>query len=247
MDNIAYVALSRQQTLRREMDVVATNIANADTNGFKVESLLMETAPVAPAANMDAPNPVNFVRDAGVIRDLSQGVMEQTARPLDLAIEGDAYFMVDTGTRQYAYTRDGSFTMDGDGRLTTSSGHPVLDDQFNPIQLNAAGGTPTIAEDGTIFQGGAQVARIGVFRFPVTRQLQHMGGNLLRPPPNEPPQIAEEARVRQGRLEASNVEPITEITRMMEVQRAYERVTRIVDSTEDLSRRAVERLGAVRG
>jgi len=247
MDNIAYVALSRQTTLRREMDVIANNIANADTTGFKVESLMVETAPVAPAATMDAPNPVNFVTNAGITRDFGQGALQQTSRPVDLALEGDGFFMVEIQPGTYRFTRNGAFNTDESGRLVTSEGHPVLDANYNAISMNPAAGPPTVSEDGTIFQGATQVARLAVVRFPVTRNLTKVSDNYYGHPPNEPPVPAEDARVRQGMREASNVRPIVEITNMIEVQRVYERVSRIVDTTEDLSRRAVERLGEVKG
>src|SRR4029079_16568928 len=96
MDNALYVGLSRQMVLRREMDIVANNIANADTAGFKVETLREKTDPQAPATTLMAPKPVKFVSADGVLRNYGQGALRQTGAPLDLAIEGQGFFRVTT-------------------------------------------------------------------------------------------------------------------------------------------------------
>src|SRR5881397_310160 len=96
MDNALYVGLSRQIVLRREMDIVANNIANADTNGFKVESLLTEESPGAPAFTLQGPRPIKFVAAAGVARDFGQGGLHRTDAAFDLAIEGQGFFKVTT-------------------------------------------------------------------------------------------------------------------------------------------------------
>lgn len=242
MDNTAYVALSQQTVLRRRLDVIANNLANVDTPGFKLESLLTRTERARPAADTDGPNPVSFVLDAGLGRDFSQGSLRQTSAPLDLALEGDGFFTVRTAQGD-RYTRDGSFSMDPQGRLVTADGDAVLDDAGGEITLNAQAGEPTVAPDGSVSQAGQAIGRVGVARFANQGVLQKIGGNLYSAPANAAPVQATDTRVRQGYLESSNVQPITQITDMIEVQRAYERVSRIVDSTEDLSRNAIQRLG----
>lgn len=242
MDNTAYVALSQQAVLRRRLDVIANNLANVDTPGFKLENLLTRTERATPAADADGPNPVSFVLDAGLGRDFSQGSLRQTSAPLDFGLEGDGFFTVRTAQGD-RYTRDGSFSMDPQGRLVTADGDPVLDDAGGEITFNAQGGEISVAPDGSVTQGGQTVARLGVARFASQGVLQKIGGNLYSAPVGSAPVQATDTRVRQGFLESSNVQPIVQITDMIEVQRAYERVSRIVDSTADLSRRAVERLG----
>ncbi|MBP8063172.1 MAG: flagellar hook-basal body complex protein, partial [Brevundimonas sp.] len=117
MENAAYVGLSRQMTLRRELDIVANNIANADTTGFKVEQLLLGAEIGERARNAFVRPGVSFVLDNGIGRDYGQGSLEQTGRNLDFAIEGEgAFFTVDDGAGE-AYTRDGAFTLDPEGRL----------------------------------------------------------------------------------------------------------------------------------
>lgn len=244
MENALYVTLSRQMVLRRQMDIVANNIANADTAGFKVESLMEKTDPASPAVTMGGPNPVKFVSADGVARDFGQGALNRTDAPLDLALEGQGFFQVQ-GPDGPRYTRDGRFTLDETGRLVTQKGMPVLDDGGGEIILDPAEGQFSVAEDGTLTQGATRIGRVGVVTFGTLAPLEKAGDNLYRNTSNQQPQPAEAARVRQGMLEGSNVQPIVEITQMIEVSRAYERMSRIMDSTAELSKTAVQRMGRV--
>lgn len=242
MENAAYVGLSRQMTLRRELDIVANNIANADTTGFKVEQLLVGEEVGERARNAFIRPGVSFVLDNGVGRDFSQGNLAQTGRTLDFAIEGEgAFFKVQDGNGE-AYTRDGSFTVDAQGRLMTEGGHPVLGDG-GEIVIDPELGEISVGADGTISQDGQLLGRLSVVRFDSLGVLEKSGDGLYRNASNAVAQEAPDARVRQGMLEGSNVNPILEITNLIEIQRAYESVTRMIEGTTDLSRRAVERLG----
>ena len=244
MDNALYVGLSRQMVLRRELDIVANNIANADTTGFKVESLLEKTDPREPAFTLQGPRPVKFVGEDGVARDFGQGNLRRTDAPLDLAIEGQGFFQVSTANGP-RYTRDGRFRLDDTGRLVAENGSAVMDDGGGEISLDPQKGQVTIAEDGTITQGTTRVGKLGVYRFQTLGALEKAGDNLYRNTSNQQPQPAEGARVRQGMLEGSNVQPILEITRMIEVSRAYEQMAKMMDSTAELSKSAVQRMGKV--
>jgi flagellar basal-body rod protein FlgF len=244
MDNALFVGLSRQLTLRRELDIVANNIANADTTGFKVESLMVETEPMRPANTLPGPKPVKFVIDRSVGRDFGQGALQSTGATFDLGLEGDGFFRVNTPEGE-RYTRNGRFTLDPAGRLVTMAGRPVLDDGGGEIVINTERGRVTIAADGTVSQGEERVGKVGVGRFQELSVLQKVGDNLYRNTSNAQPQAAPETKVRQGMLESSNVKPIVEITRMMEITRAYESVAKMMDSTSELSRRSIERMGRV--
>jgi len=244
MDNAVYIGLSRQMMLRRELDIVANNIANADTNGFKVESLMAKAQPAAPAVTMDGPKPVKFVADAGVARDFGQGALHMTGAPLDLGIEGNGFFKI-RGAAGDRYTRDGHFRTDDTGKLTTQSGDAVLDEGGGEIVLDPKKGTVTIAPDGLVSQDGETVGKVGVVRFEDRAALEKDGDNLYRNTSNLQPQAAPESRIRQGMLESSNVRPIIEITRMIEVTRSYEQMTNMVESESDLARRTVDRMGRV--
>ena len=226
MENAALIALSRQLVLRRELDIAANNIANADTTGFKLEHLIVETETAREAANLGVDGPGRFVLDQGVGRDFGQGAIHETGRPLDLALEGDAAFfrIGDPEGGPERYTRDGAFTTDPEGRLVTRQGLPVLDEGGAEIILDSARGQVSIADDGTISQEGEAVGRYA---------------NTA----NEAPVAAPDVLVRQGMLEGSNVDTLAEITRLIEIQRAYESTARLIENANDLSRRAVERLG----
>jgi flagellar basal-body rod protein FlgF len=243
MDNAIYVGLSRQMTLRRELDIIANNIANSDTAGFKVEDTLLRTEAKA-APRTPASDAIAFVLDDGVARDFGQGALNQTSSPFDLAIEGQGFFSIQTpgGER---YTRDGRFTLDPTGRLVTQSGQAVLGDGGAEIVLNAAQGPVSIAADGTISQGALRSGKVGVVRFDDQAALRKDGDNLYRNVSNQTPIAAADARVRQGMLEASNVKSIEQVTRMIEVSRAYESISKLMADTADLSRRSIERLAKV--
>lgn len=250
MDNTMYVSLSRQMVLQRELDIVANNVANADTNGFKVESLTSTDDPVTPTKPSGSRQPIQYTLDGSVARDFSQGVLQQTGGPLDVAIQGKGFFQVTTadGTR---YTRDGRFTTDAQGQLTTQKGDAVLDASGSPITLNAANGPVTIGRDGTLTQkapGQAQsqvVGRIGVVRFDSLSDLSKSGDGLYVNTTNQTAQPANDSVVQQGMLEASNVQPVVQITDLIRIQRAYEAVSQMISNTSDLSKSAIQRLGAV--
>ncbi len=244
MDNALYVGLSRQMVLRKEMDIVANNIANMDTAGFKVESMMQKTDPGSPARTLGGPAPVKFVAADGVARDFGQGTLTQTGGPLDMAIEGAGFFQVQTpdGPR---FTRDGRFTTDPTGKLVTQGGLAVLDAGGGEIVIDAEKGEVAIGVDGSMSQGDETVGKVGLYAFANPGVLSKTGDNLFRNVSNLGAEPAAEARLRQGFLEGSNVRPVLEITRMVEVSRAYESTAKMIDSEADLSRRAVERLGRV--
>jgi flagellar basal-body rod protein FlgF len=243
MDNTLYVSLSRQMTLRREMDIIANNIANVDTTGFKVENLMVRTEPAAPARMADGPNPVKFVLDDGIVRDFTQGSMRATGATFDLAIEGKGFFKIETEAGE-RFTRDGRFTLSPEGRITTQEGDAVQGES-GEIVVDPAKGQVAIAKDGTVSQAGEKVGKVAVFLFDDRSVLDKDRGNLLKNTSNVQPTQDTAGRVHQGMLEGSNVNPILQITRMIEVSRAYESVVKTMENTADLSRRAVERLGRV--
>ena len=243
MKNPVFVGLSRQMTLRRELDIVANNIANADTAGFKVESLMTATEPRRPAKNDQLPHVAAFVLDNGVARDFGQGSLRRTDNEFDVAIEGDAFLTV-RGPNGDRYTRDGRLRLDPNGRLITQTGDPVLGDGGDEITLRLDGPSPTIAPDGTISQGPTRVGRIGLVRFDNKSGLSKEGESRFIAD-GVAPEPAPDVQLRQGMLETSNAQPVLEIVKLIELSRSYERVTRMMDTTQDLSRRAVERLGRV--
>lgn len=242
MDNTTFVGLSRQMTLRRELDIVANNIANADTAGFKVESLMTATEQRRPAKDAQAPHAVRFVLDHAVARDFSQGALRTTDNPLDVAIDGEGAFITVGTEAGDRYTRDGRLGMDAEGRLITKAGDPVLGEGGAEIVLRPAGGRVSIAADGTVSQGEAAVGKIVLVRFENLAALSKEGNGRYLADGVEPIP-APDVQLRQGMVEGSNAQPVLEVVKLIELSRAYERVTRIIDQSQDLSRRSVERLG----
>jgi flagellar basal-body rod protein FlgF len=240
MDNSLYVTLSRQLTLRRALDVTANNLANIDTAGFKVESLMVQTDALSPTA-APASEPIKYVIDNGLARNFGQGGLEHSSNPLDVAIEGDGFFAVQTpaGTR---YTRDGRFGIDAQNRLVDHQGNAVLSSSGAPISVDPTKTDFAVAKDGTISQGGKTLGKLGVSRFANLSALQKQGDNLFDAgaaaaiPANS-------ARLHQGMVEHSNVQPVVEITQLISITRAYERLTQMISQTQDLSQSAIQRLG----
>jgi flagellar basal-body rod protein FlgF len=241
MDNTLYVSLSRQMALQHELDVIANNVANVDTAGFKVESLTMQEQPEALPADGSGPSLVKFVLDSGVVRDFGQGALKETGGPLNLAIDGEGFFRITTAAGE-RYSRDGRFTMDAQGRIVTASGDPVQGDGGD-IVLDPTRGEPKIAQDGTVSQRGQIVARISLVNFANLSALSKAGNGYYANVSNLQPQAAAAARIRQGMLESSNVEPITQMTRLIEVTRAYENISKMIQNTADLSSKSIDKLG----
>ena len=243
MDTTTYVALSNQLVLQRQLDVTANNLANMDTPGFKLESLMVQTDPETlptPAKNSGGPSVVNFVLDGGVARDFSAGAVKKTDAPFDLAIEGQGFFGVNTpaGIR---YTRDGRFGLDSAGQLVTRTGQPVQG-EGGPIIVDPKLGAVHIAADGTMSQGAQAIGKISVVAFASLSGLSKEGDGLYSNVSNVPPQ-AGTGRILQGALESSNVEPMSQMTQLIKVQNAYAMVSQMLVNVSDLSKAAVDRLG----
>ncbi|MBR9825810.1 MAG: flagellar basal-body rod protein FlgF [Alphaproteobacteria bacterium] len=246
MDNALMIGLSRQMTLRQSLDIVANNIANANTAGFKVESLLLEETPAPTAEHQDGPGEIHFAEVWGMARDFRQGELQYTGRTFDLAIDGDGFFAVENANGE-EYTRDGRFHIDDLGQLVTHDGAPVLDANTRaPIILNPGAEQVQIVDGGAIIEDGVEVGRIGVFNIENRGELSKQGNGRYTLPngaPEDLPQAAFDPSVQQGYVESSNVQAVIELTDMMNITRAYERVSKFLSDTHDLNRKALERLG----
>lgn len=243
MDNPIYVALSRQMILRRQMDIVANNIANADTAAFKVEELMIRTDTQPMPYPDGSPDSINYVLDVALGRNYAQGALAQTGNPLDMAIEGDAFFQIATpgGER---YTRDGRFSVDAQGRLVTRQGHPVQG-EGGDIVVDVTKGPLYVARDGAVSQDGQRIGKIGVIRFEDMSGLTKEGDGLYVNDSNIASGPAPDSVVHQAMIEGSNVNTIVQITDMIEINRAYERLAKLMDQTAQLDKTAIQRLGTV--
>lgn len=245
MDNSTYVALSRASALERNLDVTANNIANANTAGFKAEHAVFE-AYVERQRHADVEDSVSFVVDGGSFVDLAQGGLEVTGAPLDLAIEGPGWFAYQGPGGRTVYGRDGALAVDGAGRIVTRSGAAILDQGGGAFQIPQGADGLAIARDGTVSDaGGSILGRIGVFAAPDIQSYSRIGNGFFAAPEGAAPALtpAPGAAVVQGVLETSNVNAVAEMTRLIELHRAYEHALKVAETKSDLTGNTLRRLG----
>lgn len=236
MDNAGYIGLSRSSGLLRELDTIANNIANLSTNGFRREGAIFAEHVKALEGKDPSLSMATFSRR---YVDLSAGEITKTDNPLDFAINGDGFFLVETGGGQ-RLTRDGAFSMNAIGELTTASGDRVLDESGGAIVIPSQAEKITAAVDGTIYADGQAVGKLGV----VTADpayLTREGKNLFRPEKGFQP--VENPKVQQSAIEGSNVSAVTELARLIEVQRMYEASKQFTENEDSRIRQTVRVLG----
>lgn len=237
MENSIYIALSRQTALRRQMDVVANNVANMNTTGFKQQRVLFTEFLERPGMHEQ----VSFVQDRAVVRDLRPGGLTSTGNDLDLALTGPGYFTVDTAAGQ-RYTRAGAFRLDDARQIVDMGGLPVLADNGQPLTLPAGTTSVMVAGDGTVSTELGPIGRLNLVTFP-NEQLMTEVGNGLYVSDEEPQPAPPETKVAQGMLEGSNVNPVLEMTSMIEVSRQYQQAQSIITTEHERVRTAIQRLG----
>ena len=240
MENAGYIALSHQLVLQREMDVVAHNIANMNTPAYKAEKMIFREHIKEPVREES----ISFVQDFGMARDLSEVPITPTGNDLDLAISGSAYFGVQTqdGIR---YTRHGRFQLDGQGRVVDGSGSTVLSAGGGPITVPVGSGKLTISNDGTLSGENGTIGQVGLFDFADEAKLKR-AANGLYDPVDQPAQPATGSKMMQGMLEQSNVQAIIEMTRMIDIHRAYQATQQLVRSDHEQAIRAIGKLTSAR-
>jgi flagellar basal-body rod protein FlgF len=243
MENVLLVALSRQMALRRELDVIANNVANAQTNGFKRRSAATSEFKMPKAADESfkrgEDRRVSFVVDRGTPLDLSVGNIEPTGNPLDIAIDGDAFLTVQTPNGE-RYTRNGALMVNATGQLVNSDGFPVLGEQ-GVYQFANDERDLRVAPDGNVTSSNGTRGRLRLVRFQNPQALESAGANLFVT--QAQPQPALQARVQSGVLERSNVRPVVEISRMIEVTRQYQSIAGLIGRQDEIRRSAIQRLG----
>jgi flagellar basal-body rod protein FlgF len=254
MENPLLVGLSRQVALTRELEAVANNIANVNTTGFKADATVFEEflMPVARDNQFAAADSrVSFVRDRATWHDMSQGPVQRTGNPLDVAIDGNAFLVVQTAAGE-RYTRNGAFQINANGELVTSEGDRVQG-ETGPIQFQSTDTGISIAPDGTIrVREGTNATndsargKLRLVSFQQqTGRLQKDGGTRFLAPNGVQPQPAVRATVTQGVIEKSNVRAVVEMTRMIEITRTYTQVATLLQQHSELRRSAIEKLAAV--
>ena len=217
MDNIGYTSLTRQSGLMREMQSIANNIANASTTGFRREGVIFSE--FVHALEKDDPSLSMATANTRAV-NLQQGALTQTGGAFDFAIEGVGFFMVEGPNGQFL-TRAGSFTPSSEGELVAPDGYRLLDGGGSPVFVPPDAQSVSLAADGTLSADGRALALIGLFSPTDQNDLRHVAGSRFEAPNGVEPALAD-AVVLQGFIEGSNVDPITEVARMIEVQRSYE-------------------------
>lgn len=231
MDSAAYMTVSRQSTLLREMNSIANNIANANTTAYKKSGFLFREA--MDKLNADGEDIDNDLSEGSVGAQYvsqDQGFLEKTGGMLDLAIDGTGYFLVE-GINGERLTRAGVFMLNNERMIVNADGLMLLNNEGEPFTIPLEITELTISEDGTISGNGEPIGQISVVDAP-QGTLSRQGSNLWIPHDLFDP-VEEEVRIMQGYLESSNVDPIIEIARLIEVQRNYEMNQRILDQEHD--------------
>ncbi|NKN34837.1 flagellar basal-body rod protein FlgF [Agrobacterium sp. a22-2] len=244
MQSGMYVSLSSQIALERRLTTIADNMANINTVGFRSTEVKFDQVLSKTQNDMNAK--IAFVSQGNDYLNTASGQLEQSGNPLDFAVKGDAWFAIDTPAGQ-VLTRDGRFTMKETGELVSLQGYPVLDAGGAPIQLNRAGGPPSVGADGGIMQDDRQVATLGLFTADISKGfIRHDNSGVITTDRPQPVVDDSSIGVIQGYLEQSNVNGIGEMTQLIQVNRAFESISSLIQEGETSLSEAIKTLGGSR-
>ncbi len=239
-----YSALSGAVAREQAMANIANNLANVSTIGFKRDRISFE-AMLRGSRQVEQARGINYNRIRTIGTDFSQGGLRHTGRVLDVAIDGEGFFKIRNQGKTF-YTRTGSLALDQNGTLKTTAGYPVLGDSGQVIQLpDSSGQAVSIDEQGNISVNGAPVgARLQVFAVSDPSRLKKVGNDLFTLEPGATDRVSTSARIVQGSLETSNVNMMAEMVRMIDTQRRFEALHKVLKSYSTLGERQNE-LGTV--
>ncbi|HIF24665.1 MAG TPA: flagellar basal-body rod protein FlgF [Micavibrio sp.] len=244
MENPIFIGLSRQVALRSQMDLIANNIANMSTPGYRAQNMVFTEYLALPDGKQneisEVERTISQVLDYGHYQDTAPGPMEFTGNPLNAGLAGPGYFGVQAPDGETAYSRNGIFQINANGELVTGQGLHVLDEGGGIITIPDEGGPITIGEDGSIANEDGVLGKLMVSEFENLQELEAFGDNLYKT--DAAPQEAINTRVKQGMIEGSNVKPVLEMTRMIEVSRAYQSTQNMLKSEHDRQRSMLQRL-----
>ncbi len=245
MENTSYIALSSQAALRRQMDVVANNLANMSTHGYKsgqmmfVEHLIKSKG----GDKLLTPN-LSYVRDIATMTDTRPGAIEHTGNPLDIAIQGEGFLTVQTPEGE-RYTRNGRLQLDNTGQLVNQAGQPVLANGGSPVVFAPEDTQIVISKDGTISTNNGDLGKLKIVSFDNEQSLSRTSGALFATTDANPAKTVDSPVILQGAVEGSNVEPILEMASMIEVHRAYDGIKNFIDREDERQRSMIRDLAAV--
>lgn len=225
------------------MDMIANNMANANTPAYKSQEMMFREFLVPTrSSNSVLGSKLSFTQDVGQVRDTREGTLAETGNPLDVAIHGDGYFEVESeaGMR---FTRNGHFRLDEGGMMVDSEGLAVMDNRDQPIIFAPNETKITIAADGTVSSQNGRITQLKVVRFPNEQNLQAAGNGLFET--SQEPEVVQRPQLAQGMMEQSNVQPVTEMTHMMSVLRQYESMQQMLQTESDRQSKALQVLSNV--
>ncbi len=245
MENAQLISLSRQIALERQMNVVANNVANMNTTGFKSEKLLFTQyiMPVAKDGEFRTPDQtLSYTEDWATIHDFSPGDIAQTGNNLDIALQGKGFLTVQTpaGDR---WTRAGALQINNQGVLVDNNGYPVLG-QGGPIRFGPSETGIQFSQDGTVSSSAGAKGNLRIVEFANPQALKREGDNLFS---GGTPVAATQTRVMQGALEKSNVSSVRQIAEMIRVNRSYQSMAQLIKRQDELKRNAISVLGNLTG
>ncbi len=240
MENTQLISLSRQMALQRQMDVVANNLANINTTGFKSVDLLFQDYLMPKAQDAEfqgADRDLHFTEDWSTRLNMENGSIEPTGNPLDVALDGAGFLSVDTPNGE-RYTRNGSLQIDASGTLVDINGNPVLADS-GPVHFDSSDGDISISPDGTVSTAKGSKGKLKITEFDDPQVLSREGYNYFNGPAGNP---AAKTRLVQFALERSNVSGVGEMANMIRVERAYQTIANIMERQDQLRQTAMQRL-----
>ncbi len=238
MQSGLYVSLSGQVALERRLETLASNVANMNTVGYRADGVSFEAELIKTGDQQ-----VAFASPGAGYISRKTGPLTKTDNPLDLAVQGDGWFAIQTpgGT---VYTRDGRMQITENGGLQTLNGYQVLDAGGAPVQLDPSAGPPTISADGMITQDGKQIAAVGVFAIPDDARLTRaVNSGVIPDKPATPILDFTQNGVIQGSVEGSNINPITEMSKLISVTRAFDSISTATTQSETSLQDAIKTLG----
>lgn len=257
-----YTSASGMTSSLEQMDVIANNMANVNSPAYKEKQNVFKSFPEndlvrtddqetnTPMGNIDSRPPIGSMATGvtadGTYTNFSQGSLRSTDNPLDVALEGKGFFAVQLpGDGERAYTRDGTFKLNDQNQLVTSSGRRILGTNGQPIQLPGDSSGVTITPDGNIYdQNQQQFGQLRVVQFENPQKLREMGENLYRQGENNDVQFpAEDVKVRQGVTEQPNFSPVKQMTRMIEVSKRYEMNSQVLKQHDSTLGEAISQVG----
>ena len=240
MDNTKYIALSRQMALWKQMNVVSNNVANMNTTGYKQEDTLFSTyvAQTMNATGMGK-EPVYFTQDFATYNNFMEGPLVETGNTFDVALQGEGFFVIETD-EGISYTRKGNFTLDRNGMMVTTDGYPVLTQGNAPLFIAPTETEVMITEDGSVATENGFIGQLKIVKFADNQKLIKKANTMFDNVAGNQESAADNVRVVQRSLEKSNVNSVEEMTKLIQLQRAYDFVQQMIDEEHERISNTIE-------